>query len=248
MHEGIYYDNGKQARVGAMREAGQHIYYSDSYPSDKNLRESVELRGETLAFFDKIFSSREKLIKQCANSNKMYCDVNPYGHFLIRYIYNKHPDAYFIHIIRDGYDVVNSYHLREKTTYPTEIPEHKYRGYQSGKPRPLIGDKWFNKWNDFDRVQKISWFWQKVNLDIYNNMQVVPENKRILLKLEDLNAENFQELLSRIECSGSYDSKILLKKYNNSNTKLSWTRDNVLKFNKIATPAMKKFEYKIRKT
>ena len=244
MHEGIFSRNGKEVRIGDMKEIPNLIYYHDH--SKRYFNEARNVSGHTFVNMKKSFATRDKLIKECEDKYKVYCDVNPYAHPMIEFIYKKHPDAYFIHLIRDGYDVVNSYHLRDKTTYPPGIEEKNYRGYQSGKPRPLIGDLHYNKWAGYDRVQKVSWFWQEVNTQIVKNMSDIPESQKIIFKLEDLTVENFQNLLSKMEIKESFDSRLITKKYNSSNTKLVWTKENLIKFNKIAASAMRQFKYEVR--
>lgn len=240
MHEGIFHKDGAEIRIGDMKEIPKLIYYQGHF------KEYLSEAGEIKTSMEKSFASRDRLIKECQGKYKIYCDVNPYAHPMIKFIYKKYPDAYFIHLIRDGYDVVNSYHLREKTTYPSGIIEKDYRGYQSGKPRPMTGDKWLKDWKTFDRVEKISWFWQRVNLDIENKMKVIPESQKILFKLENLDNDSFSELLAKLNIESNFNKKILSKKYNSSNTKLEWTEENIAKFNKIAGSTMKKFEYNVR--
>jgi Sulfotransferase family len=113
------------------------------------------------------------------------------------------PDARFIHLVRDGRKVVSSYfhklaaecyddrstrvltaHLAAPETVPAPPPEKKYWW-----PRPLPDNPWANEFPHFNQFQRISWHWSEVNRMILGDIEGVPEDRRLFVRLEDLRAQ-----------------------------------------------------------
>ena len=256
MHEGRYYKDKKIINVGDLKGINKYIYYK-SKDWQKSIEEIRSSKGEAQKIVANLFRKRLDLIKECENNNLHYVDINPYGYWAIHHIIMHYPDAKFVHLIRNGYDVVKSFHPREATTYSDRIDESKYSSaggegiYLSGKPIPK-DVKGRNLWRKYDRVQKISWFWAKVNRIIDRELNNVSDNNKFMFKLEDLNTNSFSELLSSLEIEGTFDKNILNKKFNTSNQNFGknslkdiWTDENIDKFNKIAGKAMKYFGYNL---
>tara|TARA_Y100001958_G_C21118313_1_gene463185 strand:- start:11 stop:877 length:867 start_codon:yes stop_codon:yes gene_type:complete len=257
MHEGIYHKDGKKISIGDLKEINKYIYY-ESKDWKKSIEEIRSSKGEAQKIVANLFRKRLDLIKECENNNLHYVDINPYGYWAIHHIIRHYPDAKFVHLIRNGYDVVKSYYLRKKTTYSDHIEESKYSSirtsagkYLSGKPIPRdVKNK--NLWKNYDRVQKISWFWAEVNRIIDSELNNVSDNNKFLFKLEDLSNSTLSELLSGLEIEGTFDIDVSLVKSNTSARKFGknalediWTSENVDKFNKIAGKAMTHFGYNL---
>jgi len=245
MHEGIFYVDDKRTRLTDFKDINRKIYFQSKNPQ-KELNNIKKFRGNIAKQIDEEFRTRKKLIRDLERKNINFCDVNPYQYPLIDYLHHKYPEAKFVHLIRNGYDVVKSYYQRENTTYPDNILEKNYSGYRSGKPIPLDGERWKSSWKNFDRVQKITWFWCKVNNIIDNKLNKIPNGQKTLFKLEDLNDENFTELLNFLELPIKYD-KALMKTHNSTKNTLEWSKDRIGKFNNIASSTMNKFGYGIIK-
>lgn len=206
LHEGSEVGGG--VRLSPLFEANKFIYY-DSRNSKVTHAESINLSGPAYNMLKRTFAPRERVISSMSNKD-VYCDVNPYGYSHINYILDIYPDAKFIHLIRNGEDVVRSY-IGRNYTYPN-IPENKYSTYASGKPRPYAGDLFLKEWSGWDRVQKTSWFWKFVNEDIEERLSGVSESNKIMLKIEDLNSYKLKEVLSSFgACCDNVSINILNK-------------------------------------
>ena len=155
---------------------------------------------------------------------------------LSKFLLKKYPKATFVLLIRNGLDVVNSYHQRDKTTYPN-ISENEYKGWASGKPRPLHDDIHLKNWRTYDRVQKISWFWSYINSNLYKSLNT-SSNFSIL------KTENLPSIKNVVKSYKDYDFSILDKRHNKAkrNTDI-WTKEAITTFNKIAGDTMQSFGY-----
>jgi len=207
-HEGrVFSKNGVHiGDLGKMFDITRYIYYDDLRSSNVKYKNSKKFskkhkRLRVHKLMDIEFFNRDIFMKTLGD-DVVYCDINPYGFNHISYIYNKYPDAKFIHVIRNGPDVVRSYFLR-KSTYPESKREHEYSLYESGKPRPTSDDPYFSEWTSMSKLKKTSWFWQYVNNDIQDRLSVVPEENKMLFKIEDLSNESVVNILNFIGASGS---------------------------------------------
>jgi len=226
-HEGIFFLNKKRVRLPDLKSVNEQIYYSSN--SNFDYSKSVSPMGkEFVSLVEKEFRSRMELIKNIDRKGfDIFVESNPYMYSCIDYIYKIFPDAYFVHLIRSGYDVAVSYFYRKVTSnkgggvrhyscYPEDIKESEYYSYISGKPRPLLSDPSYNAWGSYSRMQKMAWFWSYVNNDISKRMSNIPKRQRSIMKLEDLSASSLKETLNIIygkERAPNYISKTKDKAY-----------------------------------
>lgn len=210
-HEGI--DSGKKhPYMGDMREINELIYYKNNYK--KNFyEESVSLSGRVLKQMDKLFWKRADFIKKLSDS-EVYCDVNPYGYSFINYIYNKYPDAFFLHLIREPHGVCESY-LARNQTYPN-IPEEKYSGYASAKPRPFLGEPFFKEWKSMKRIDKTYWFWNYVNSDIVSRMGQIPDDQKGIINIGSFEINKYLNILNNFKIIPKTSDELLIKRLNKS--------------------------------
>lgn len=71
------------------------------------------------------------------------------------------PNAAFIHLIRDGRDVVRSMMSRRIFTYKDPI---------TSLLRPREGDPFNNRWSSMSRFEKVCWYWQTENKFLRNSI------------------------------------------------------------------------------
>ena len=119
--------------------------------------------------------------------------------WIVRPLYELFPHARFIHLLRDGRKVVSSfYHKFTEVMYddrcvnivndwlanPEEVlapsPEKKY-----WRPFPMRGEKYFQEFTQYNRFQRLCYYWQDCNMRIHDSLTVVPESQRLSIHLED---------------------------------------------------------------
>jgi len=89
-----------------------------------NSRRGVQLREETQTvtgsaekIMDASFKPRHDLIRDLNAQGRILCDVNRITYHFIPYVASRYPQAKFIHVIREGRSVVNSW-MRRPGMYP----------------------------------------------------------------------------------------------------------------------------------
>lgn len=113
------------------------------------------------------------------------------------------------------------------------------------KPIPNKNSKYYNLWCEFNRIEKIAWFWVYVNNKIEENFKYIPDDKKMTLKIEDLNKKS----LNRISNFCGIKNRFKIKKIPKADKKyhsLKWSRDKIDSVNKIASNCLEKYNYKIR--
>ena len=171
------------------------------------------------------------------------------------------PDAKFIHLIRDGRKVVNSFYNKlgnecydDKSTSilqswvekPNKIleppPEKKYWWNVVKKESPFY--KKFNKYNQF---QKICYHWNEINKVIDRDLINIDKKRKLVLRLEDLVTDE-ETLKTMVKFVGlEYKSELfeMLKTPHNVNIPInfSFTKIEKKQFYNIAEDLMKKYGY-----
>jgi len=113
------------------------------------------------------------------------------------------PTARFIHLVRDGRKVTSSYfnklaaecyderstevlaaHLAEPGRVPAPPPEKKYWW-----PQPSPGTEMADDFTRFDQFERIAWHWAEINRVILRDLAAVPDERKILVHLEDLHSD-----------------------------------------------------------
>lgn len=123
--------------------------------------------------------------------------------WIVEPLYELFPHAHFIHLLRDGRKVVSSFYnkftevMYEDRTVgivdswladpmgTVEPPaEKKY-----WRPFPIMGERFAEEFCDFDRFQRLCYYWQDCNLRIKAALKLVPTVQQTTLHLEDLVAQ-----------------------------------------------------------
>lgn len=251
IHEGVFYDqNGNKKILGHLKEINKYIYYENNNPFEikKRYLQTYKLNNiNNFNFLDSFFERRNNFIESLGDKN--YCDVNPYGYMFINFIVKKYPDAKFVHLVRDGRAVVKSYYDRKNslginTSYPEGVLEEDYTSWYAGKPRPIIGSKEYNLWPNYNRVQKLSWFWNFVNLEIEKRLKNINEKNKYFIRLEDLNEKNIKKMLNFFNLPITFDLRSLEADNIGKKSSLNWDEENLKLFNNINKNLMKKYGYK----
>ena len=301
LHEGRGNYLGKEIDVEDIKGLNLYLYYCSD--RETALNESYKLSGKTLEIIENNFTSRHNLIKSLSENNVHFCEANRQLYNYINYIYDKYPDAKFIHLIRNGYDCVRSwfprggaypeslslydlydrsdisfkkrlklfksFSLKSKEQNKSSIENlsnKKYLDeedtrrlcsqnsyYQYDKPLPYANDKWANQWEGFDRIQKISWFWQYTNSLITERLKQIPSSQSMVLRLEDISPEKIREVLRFAELPELFSIEAIKAHDRRDSSSFEWidewdgwTKEKVNKFNGIAGNCMDQFGYKLR--
>lgn len=169
--------------------------------------------------------------------NKFRDSSNPYVHFLDA-LYALNKDVKIVLGVRDGRDFVVSgitrgYHDENKYPLFSMIPT---------KDEPYYG-----VWPHMTPLEKCAWMWVYRNQKALDRLADVPEDNKLIVRLEDINNTNVVQSLEdfvRIKAR-----KRFLKKKVNKNKALKyppkeeWTREMNMRFNKIAGNMMVKLGY-----
>ena len=171
------------------------------------------------------------------------------------------PQAKFVHLVRDGRKVASSYihklaaecyddrstailaaHLDDPSRVPPPPPEKKYWW-----PQPSPGDPIARDFGRFDQFARIAWHWAEINRVILRDLQSIPRNQKLFLRLEDLRAASaaVAELFAFLGLSYGEKHFALFARPHNVNrpvdTKLTEEQNAV--FARVAGPVMDRLGY-----
>lgn len=233
------------------------------YAFESTLRQAVLLQMEMIdgAIISQFIQSNHKSAIHYS-TQPFWCDSSNALPWIIQPLYETFPNAKFIHLIRDGRKVVSSfYHKFEKIIYadedvailnqwindpsscPMPPPEKKF-----WRPIPTKDSADYAAFSEFNRWQRLSYYWQLVNQKIQQSMSALPAANCHFVRLEELTTQ--PALLSSLfEFIGlpyreSYFEQIQ-KPVNVAIPKNFQISDNELEqFNAIAGPTMLQFGYK----
>ncbi len=111
----------------------------------------------------------------------------------------------FIILLRNPYDVSTA--LKKKGWYKSKYikgDQTKIIGYQGVASdfynkhhnfcRLSPAGKYFSKWNNFDQMLKIKWYWNEIYTEIFNDLKKIPKKNYKILRIEDLDYNKYLEL------------------------------------------------------
>ena len=114
LHEGRGSLSGKKVDVGHMNGLNVYLY---NCPDRPKAAELTAVSGDVARLISANFEARHDLIRTCCDQELTFCDSNRHAYNYIPYIAREYPQARFIHLIRNGFDCVRSWHQRGET-YP----------------------------------------------------------------------------------------------------------------------------------
>jgi len=234
---------GQKVALGGMLEFNAYLYH---HAGEDVFRRTFGPDPALRALMDESFAGRSKAIAWCEANGVAYCDANAFGFNFINYLHAKLPRARFIHLVRDGYACVRSWSRRAASTYPDEIPNALSIEWLLAKPVPFASDPAHASWRQFDRVQKISWFWNTVNANIAERLARIPDAQKRVVKIEELTEATVPSLLEFCGLPRQYSREALAPDDSSSGPALEWTPENVRKFHALAAPMMAQLGYTMR--
>ncbi|GAA4847827.1 sulfotransferase family protein [Algivirga pacifica] len=131
---------------------------------------------------DKVRALRLDQINKMINAKKSYyIESNPHLAYIIPELKKAYPKAKFVVLSRDPRQVVVSYYnkspLNDNVMFTYADNDHRLRL----RALDFEKDPYFYVWNDFSRIEKIAWFWNKCNELI---MSSLPFNSDRVLHLK----------------------------------------------------------------
>ncbi len=160
------------------------MYFMNKISKEEVKRELMKLHGSA------IFYSRDEYWVDC--SNKLSWIIQP--------LLELFPKAKFVHLVRDGRKVANSFFhklpdemydqdsvgvltewLKNKNGTPMPPPEKKYWW---NIPQP--GQPFAEEFPHFDQFQRACYQWVEANRVIIESLQSIPEEQKLFVRLEEL--------------------------------------------------------------
>lgn len=174
-----------------------------------------------------ISTIRKEFIEKESSKSLNYGEVNSHLRRHVDALKEEFPNAKFIHLVRNGMDVVRSIYSRKTFT-------SKDTNRFVVKPR--------GNWKKQNRLEKICWYWKIENKFI---------SKRIdhFVRFEDLISDYNYFKKNVLDFLGLELSKKIWNKYRSSKInktnhyKLKWSPRSLKSFNRICRKVMEKYEY-----
>jgi len=176
---------------------------------------------------------------------KIYIESNNRLFSLIPVLRNTFPNCKFLHIVRDGRDVVRS-GMGRGWYEPNDFPRIKATDFPD--------DPYFKEWEKMSRFEKICWWWQKKDSFIYESVRGKEDS--ITVKFEDIfdpdkkykGIKNIIDFIN-IDINFTNDFKDLMKQKVNDSKSYAipywkeWGSDLKNQFIKIAGKHMTNYGY-----
>ena len=243
VHAGPPSSLGKRLSMGCMPEFNAYLYH---YAGEDIFRRTFEPDAEMTTLMDRCFAIRSSSIAWCRTNGIAYCDANAFGFNFINYLHTKFPSAKFIHLVRDGYACVRSWSRRDASTYPERLPAPGGISWLLAKPAPFPSEVVHGSWAHFDRLQRISWFWNTVNANIAERFDRIPVANKRVLKIEEVTQETIPGILNFCGLPQEFKPDSLAPDDPSAGPAIEWTPENERKFNALAAPMMEKLGYALR--
>ncbi|MBU61164.1 MAG: hypothetical protein CMI26_01525 [Opitutae bacterium] len=123
------------------------------------------------------FSLRMELLTDALSFEKGYIETSPEGSFLAPIILKAVPNVKFIHVVRDPRYVVRS-----------AMRRNWYSGNPDDRNRIICRTKspMGENWETLDSFQKNVWLWAETNRWICDFTSSLPQNRKLLIRSEDI--------------------------------------------------------------
>ena len=223
------------------------LFNSEAIPDAWSLHEprpafrarSYELIGRRHTTFERFYFQWPRKRRHKRRPEKWYVETNYHLFAAIPLIREAFPNAWIIHVIRDGREVVTSW-----------LNKYRYITNNHITPFQLRGDPAQEYWHTWNPVQKLSWYWKTVN------ELVEAQQPDLWLHFEALFQPPYKDLFRMLEALplGQYDEAAIQtmaqQKVNRAPSQFfppyeRWPLQWQQAFNAIAGPAMNKFGYRI---
>lgn len=151
--------------------------------------------------------------------------------YFIDALYALNPEMQIILTVRNGKDFVRS-------AFSRQWHEHNAFGAV-----PLRYNRYFEQWASLTPVQKNAWIWDYRNRKALEGLRVVPEEQKLVLRIEDIHKQETLDMLESFTGKRVYD-RDFAGKHHNANPAFSlppkeeWTEGQQKEFDDIACEMM----------
>lgn len=156
--------------------------------------------------------------------------------YFIDALYLLNPEIKIILAVRNGKDFVRSAFSRQW---------HEHNAFGSV---PLRNNRYFEQWASLTPGQKNAWIWDFRNRKALEGLRIVPEDQKLILRIEDIHKQETLDMLEAFTGKRVYD-RDFAGKHHNANPVFSlppkeeWTERQRNEFNAIAGGMMSFFGY-----
>lgn len=138
--------------------------YQEAFHSDKKGIDYVQS-----------FRKKEIYLRARSKNIETYGEVNPALRRHCHALKQAFPNATFIHLVRDGRDVIRS--MMSRNTMTSKDPNTR-RIY------PTNGDRWYDEWGKMNRFEKLCWYWQVANGYLRNSIPKTIQFEKLISSYE----------------------------------------------------------------
>lgn len=146
-------------------------------------------------------SARAALVDAASRGGRLYFEANPYLAFAVRLLRGRF-GAKFVHMVRRPEDVVNSHSVKGwYDALPVCSDPRLALGFQYGLERPNYSfgrvvprGSAFADWQRLTRIGKIAWMWNATNMAVIRQLEDVPRDHHMMVKLESFDYREYLRL------------------------------------------------------
>ena len=156
--------------------------------------------------------------------------------YFIDALYLLNPKIKIILAVRNGKDFVRSAFSRRW-----------HEQYAFGTVPPC-NDRYFSQWDSLTAIQKNAWIWYYRNHKALEGLKGVPEEQKLVLRIEDIHKKETLDMLEAFTGKGVHDRDFAEKRHNANPAfslppKEEWTESQQKEFDAIAGEMMSCFKY-----
>jgi len=196
-----------------------------------------------LDILDEVYGKSKRIPK-----GELFGESNQKLTVLAPLLHKLFPKAKFIWMIRNGKDVVSSIYGRDwywpEHKNDTELFNPNHRTWDNYRiDGDKVGQFTTKEWNNMTRFEKNCWYWVYWNDLIEDFFKVLPEEQKLMIKLEDFNQniDNIQNFLNvepvKIQTQKINKAYYVVKSHN------QWDEAQKIAFEKICGPTLTKWNY-----
>jgi hypothetical protein len=128
-------------------------------------------------WLDLVLAARDDFIVTANHQQKIYIETSNRLTYLAPALARTFPESRFIHLHRHPYDVVRSY-----------VKRQAYEGHpwDFARIRPRAGDADASQWERLSSVEKIAWYWARVNRDAHDFLRTLPASRGLEIRADTL--------------------------------------------------------------